>query len=181
MGTQFRKKSQHFIIILISLALIIFSSIVFINVLCKASKDKPPLNKIDKAFSHAEELSFNIYQNWTQSLAQITILLFGAIWGFIISQKIIFTTKKNSSLWIAFLVPNICFSFEHILYTKSVGRFVEMFFQLNIVAMEKGCGYFYLLPRAQTYFFLFGILTSIAFILLVLFFKKKDMIDLYKN
>ena len=90
-----REKLRHFIIVFISAALIIFLSFEFRNILIKASKDKPPGEKIGTGFSHAEEVSFHMCKDWTQSLAQITILLFGAIWGFIMSQKIVFSTKKK--------------------------------------------------------------------------------------
>lgn len=181
MSDRHKEILRHTLIVIISILLITFFSIEFRNILMQSSKDEPPAIKIGEGFSPGEEAAFHMYKSWTQSLAQITILLFGAIWGFTISQKIIFTTKRNWSLWIAFLIPNICFSFEHILYTKALGRFIEMFFQLDIIVMEKGSSYFYLLPDSQALFFLYGILTSIAFVLLVLYFKKKEMIDLYRN
>jgi len=181
MGEQCNERWRHFLILLISAALIIFFSFEFGSILIKASKVKPPIEKVGKKFTRAEEVSFYMFKDWTQSTPEITILLLGAIWGFMISQKIVFTTKKNWSLWIAFFVPNICFGFEYILYTKSVGRFIEMFFSLEIITMEKGTDYFYLLPKSQVRFFLYGILTSIVFILLVLYFKKKEMLDLYRD
>ena len=169
------------LILLISISLIILLSFKFVDIINQSSNAKPPIKKVGTNFSHAEELSFVMYKNWVQSLAQMTILLFGAIWGFIISQKMVFSTKKNYSLWIAFCVPNICFLFVHILYTKALGRFIEMLYQLEIITMEKGTDYFYILPQAQARFFLYGILSSVIFILLVLYLKKKDMVDLYKN
>ena len=181
MGGQSTERRRHFLILLISAALIIFFSFDFGSVVIRDSKSKPPIEKVDKKITAAEEVSFYMFKDWTQSAPEITILLLGAIWGFIISQKIVFTTKKNWTLWIALIVPNICFGFEYILYSKSIGRFIEMFYSLEIITMEKGTDYFYLLPKAQVRFFLYGILTSIAFVLLVLYFKKEGVLDLYRN
>jgi len=181
MENKAKKKCIKLIILFIAVILIVILILQCKSVLDKAYEDKPPKERVYAGFSDGEIAAFETFRGWVQSISQITIILFGAIWGFVLSQKVVFITTKNLCLWIAFLVPNTCFICEQILYTKALGRFIEMLFKLNMVTMEKGTDYFYLLPNTQLNFFFFGIFASIVYIILVLLFKKGNMVDLYNN
>lgn len=177
----FKLQDRRSIIIIISILAIVFLLLSYFNVIDKARKARPPSHNFDESeLQEWDKMAFEIYRDWSASVAQITILLFGAIWGFVIQQKIKFN-KDNLPIWIAFSVPNISFSLEYFLHGKVQSRFVEMLYSLKTIDMCKNSGYFYLLPEAQWRFFLYGIITSVIFILLTIklkednhVFEKKD-------